>query len=458
MLKQYDVSGGSIMLPRKVYIDAYDYVGSTYPEARKAMYRMLDEGVVWWNFVGHASPTGWTKEGMLSYSDLNSLYLRHWPFIYAATCDFLRLDSRRVSGGELMYLERYGGAIGMISAVRPVYISDNGKLTAAIGRALAEIGKDSAILTPGEIYRRAKNDIRTDDNNSQMSDDNRLRYIFVGDPALPLAMPVNNVRIDTIKGISIADTDVQPTLAALERATISGSVMSNDGSELSDFEGVLLVDIFDSERTVSTNGRGEGTVENFEDIGGRIYTGSAPVKNGHFTLEVAMPAEVAQNFRPAAMSLYAYSTTDDTEAVGLFRNFYVYGYDDSVTPDDKAPVIESMVLNHSDFRSGDAVNDHPDAHCPVARRCRYQCIHRRHRPPAYGCGRRYQDFYRPVGLLYPLGRRQPLGRAQLPHERSNARQAHPYTTGMGHIGKCRRKDYRIRRCRRHGAENLRCIL
>lgn len=359
MLKQYDVSGGSIMLPRKVYIDAYDYVGSTYPEARKAMYRMLDEGVVWWNFVGHASPTGWTKEGMLSYSDLNSLYLRHWPFIYAATCDFLRLDSRRVSGGELMYLERYGGAIGMISAVRPVYISDNGKLTAAIGRALAEIGTDSAILTPGEIYRRAKNDIRTEDNNSQMSDDNRLRYIFVGDPALPLAMPVNNVRIDTIKGISIADTDVQPTLAALERATISGSVMSNDGTELSDFEGVLLVDIFDSERTVSTNGRGEGTVENFEDIGGRIYTGSAPVKNGHFTLEVAMPAEVAQNFRPAAMSLYAYSTTDDTEAVGLFRNFYVYGYDDSVTPDDKAPVIESMVLNHSDFRSGDAVNDTP---------------------------------------------------------------------------------------------------
>lgn len=358
LLNQYELCGGGAMLPRKVYIDAYEYVGSTYPEARKAMYRMLDEGVVWWNFVGHASPTGWTKEGMLSYNDLSSLYLRHWPFIYAATCDFLRLDSRTISGGELMYLERYGGAIGMISAVRPVFISMNGLLTSAIGRALAATDSEGRLLTPGEIYRRAKNDIR-DKDGKLTSDENRLRYIFVGDPALPLAMPYNNVRVDEIKGVSVADSDAQPTLAALERANISGSVVGADGKEMTDFEGVLLVDIFDAERTVTTNGRGEGKVENFEDIGDRIYTGSAPVHNGRFSLDVAMPLEIAQNFRPAAMSLYAYSTENNTEAIGLFRDFYVYGYDENAELDDKAPVIESMVLNHSDFRSGDTVNDSP---------------------------------------------------------------------------------------------------
>ena len=295
---------------------------------------------------------------MLSYNDLSSLYLRHWPFIYAATCDFLRLDSRTISGGELMYLERYGGAIGMISAVRPVFISMNGLLTSAIGRALAATDSEGRLLTPGEIYRRAKNDIR-DKDGKLTSDENRLRYIFVGDPALPLAMPYNNVRVDEIKGVSVADSDAQPTLAALERANISGSVVGADGKEMTDFEGVLLVDIFDAERTVTTNGRGEGKVENFEDIGDRIYTGSAPVHNGRFSLDVAMPLEIAQNFRPAAMSLYAYSTENNTEAIGLFRDFYVYGYDENAELDDKAPVIESMVLNHSDFRSGDTVNDSP---------------------------------------------------------------------------------------------------
>ncbi len=365
MLDHYYHSGGGNMLPRKIYIDAYDFRNGTYPDARDAMYRLLDEGVVWWNFIGHASPTGWTGENMLSYSDLTNLYLRHWPFIYAATCDFMRLDSRRISGGELLYLERYGGAIGMISAVRPVYITDNGKFTNAIARALSQTGDDGKILTPGEIYRRAKNDIRDDDSRPvtdktrPISDNNRLRFIFVGDPALPLAMPSNTIRIDSINGIAVDNPYAQPTMAALQKATIAGSVIGPDGLPIETMEGVLTLDIFDAERTVTTNGRGKGKVKNFEDMGKRIYTGSTPVRNGKFCADVAMPSELTQNFRPAAMSLYAYSTSDNTEAVGLFRDFYVYGYDETVAPDKSAPLIESLVLNHSDFRSGDAVNESP---------------------------------------------------------------------------------------------------
>lgn len=359
MLQQYQLSGGGNILPRKIYIDAYDFRNGTYPEARESMYRMLDEGVVWWNFIGHASPTGWTGEGMLSYSDLNSLYLRHWPFIYAATCDFLRMDSRSVSGGELLYSERFGGAIGMISAIRPVYISDNGKYSDAIARAIARTDKRGRILTPGEIYRQAKNDIR-DNDGKPLTDKNRLRFVFVGDPALPLAMPSNSVIIESINGTDASDTDAQPTLAALQKGKISGRVAGPDGQCIESMNGVILIDIFDAERTITTNGRGEeGKVKNFEDIGQRIYTGSTTVKNGRFTIDVAMPAELSQNFRPAAMSLYAYSTEDNTEAVGLFRDFYVYGYDETVAPDTSAPVIESLVLNHSDFRSGDAVNESP---------------------------------------------------------------------------------------------------
>ena len=109
---------------RKVYMDAYELQGNTIPGAREAMFRYLNEGVVWWNFIGHANTTGWTHENQLSYSDLNNMYLRHWPFIYAATCDFMRLDGNDITGGEILYKERYGGAIGIISAVRPVYITN----------------------------------------------------------------------------------------------------------------------------------------------------------------------------------------------------------------------------------------------------------------------------------------------------------------------------------------------
>lgn len=346
-------------LIRKVYMDAYPVEGTMIPEARAAMFRYLNEGVVWWNFIGHANTTGWTHENQLSYSDLNSMYLRHWPFIYAATCNFLRIDGNSISGGEILYKERYGGAIGIISAVRPVYISNNGDLSSAIGRVLATRDAAGRLLTPGEIYRLGKNNILTS-AGTPANDTNRLRYSFIGDPALRLATPSNIVHLDSINGLDVDNNDNQIIMAALSRMPISGSITDPDGNILENFNGVASIEIFDAEQSITTLGHGDGgKQETFEDYGERIYCGSAKVVNGRFNLTVTMPAELSQNFRPAAMSLYAYSTEDDTEAIGLNRNFYVYGYDEDIATDDQAPVIESFVLNHSSFKNGDAVNTSP---------------------------------------------------------------------------------------------------
>lgn len=351
--------GQNPFLVNKVYMDAYELIGQEYPEARSDMFRYLEEGVVWWNFIGHASTTEWTHEHQLSYTDLNNMYLRHWPFIYAATCDFLRLDGTAVSGGEILFKERYGGAIGMLSAVRPVYIARNSYLSAALGRALRKRDEKGMIPPPGEICRIAKNDIRNSDTGPRSSDENRLRYVFVGDPALRLAVPSNLVRIDSINGEPLA-ADAQPTLEALGRGSFSGCITSPLGDVLTGFNGVINADIFDAEYTITSRGNGtEGKQVNFETHGSRIYTGSSVVKDGRFTLDVAMPQEIAQNFRPATISLYAYDTTDDTEAVGLNSDFYAYGYHEPETPDTNAPEIESLVLNHEDFREGDRVNTDP---------------------------------------------------------------------------------------------------
>ncbi|MDE6133972.1 MAG: type IX secretion system sortase PorU, partial [Muribaculaceae bacterium] len=322
LVNAFDGKDGNRNLVRKIYIDAYQKVGSSYPVARELMYRNLDEGVVWWNFIGHANTTSWTSEGMLTYTDINRMYLRHWPFIYAATCNFLRLDGREISGAEIMYKERYGGAIGIISAVRPVYISDNGVLSAAIGRAMAKLDSSGRPLTPGEIYRQAKNESPGSDG-----DLNRLRYIFMGDPALPLALPANVVAVDSIAGMDLADGDTQAVMPALARVKVTGKVTDPQGNILSGFNGTVMIDIFDAERSVTSLGHGDkGKEITFEEYGDRIYTGAAEVTGGRFSAEIAMPAEISQNFRPATMSLYAFDTTDDTDAAGLEHRFYVFGY------------------------------------------------------------------------------------------------------------------------------------
>lgn len=359
MVRNFLATPGQQHIINKVYLDAYLRSSGAYPEARREMFRNLDEGTAWWFFTGHANNHSWTGDNQLTYTDLNNLYLRNVPFVVASTCDFLRWDSETTSGGEIMYKERYGGAIGMVSATRPVYISDNGYYLEALGRALLRRDSEGRLPSAGEVYRRSKNDI-LDSRGNHVSNPNRLRFVFMGDPAMRVVTPDNIVEVLTIDGREVRLED-QVTIAAMSDATITGRVTSPDGTLLSDFNGVVYVDIYDALTSVTTYGNGNGSEEVFDRHGDKIYAGSAVVKDGLFTLKVAMPQTVADNFRPATMSLYAAAGDSNTgaEAVGACRDFYVYGFDEPETPDTVNPAIDAMYLNHSGFKSGDRVNSSP---------------------------------------------------------------------------------------------------
>jgi hypothetical protein len=345
----------------KLYIDSYVKSNGEYPVAREDMFKYLNEGVVWWNFVGHASNHSWTHEGQLTYNDINNMYLSHIPFIYAATCDFLRWDSNTESGGEILFNERYGGCIGMISATRPVYISDNGLFTAAMGRALVARDDNGKLYTAGEVYRRAKNNILST-SGEHKSNSNRLRYVFMGDPALRLATPSNIATLDSINGIPVT-AENQVTIAALSRPTISGSIKTPTGEVIDDFNGIVTIDIYDAEQSLTTYGnvsnQTEGKITTFETYGAKVYSGSTTVTDGRFSFQAAMPSEIANNFREATMSIYAYATNSNKEAAGINRQFFLYGMDESEAADTIAPTIETFYINHPTFKSGDTVNDSP---------------------------------------------------------------------------------------------------
>lgn len=358
MIKNYLATKGQQHVVDKVYLDAYTKSSGNYPVARTEMFQALDEGVAWWVFTGHANDHSWTGDGQLTYTDLNNLYLRNVPFVIASTCDFLRWDTENESGGEIMYKERYGGSIGMISATRPVYISDNGYFLEALGKAMLSRDKEGRYLTPGEVYRVTKNTI-LDSRGEHKSNTNRLRFVFMGDPALRLVTPDNIVELTTINGKEVI-AEEQITIAAMGSPVISGRVTDPDGNLLSGFNGTVYIDIYDALTSVTTNGNGNGRVEVFDRHGDKLYAGSAKVTAGEFTLTVAMPQMVADNFRPALMSMYAVENGNNpAQAVGVNRDFYVYGFEEPAEPDVVAPSIDFLYLNHSGFASGDRVNSAP---------------------------------------------------------------------------------------------------
>ncbi len=339
----------------KIYLDAYTLSSGEYPEARREMFQALDDGVAWWFYAGHANNHSWTGEHQLTYSDINSMYLRNIPVLVAATCDFLCWDSETTSGGEIMYKERYGGVVAMISATRPVYITDNGYFMYAIGRTVLARDKDGRFLPAGEVYRRAKNDIR-DSKNEHISNPNRLRFVFMGDPAMRVTTPDNIVELLTINGKPV-NKDAQITIAAMENVTITGRVVDPHRNLLSDFNGSVTINLYDALK--SRVAKEDDRVDVFDVFGDKLYAGATTVKNGEFTMTFAMPSLISDNFRPAAMSLYAAADNSQAEAVGVNRVFYVSGFKEPETTDTIAPCIDHFVLNHSEFKSGQTVNSAP---------------------------------------------------------------------------------------------------
>ncbi|MDE7125148.1 MAG: type IX secretion system sortase PorU [Muribaculaceae bacterium] len=343
----------------KIYIDAYEFTGGEYPGARADMYRLLDEGVVWWTYVGHANTTSWTSENLLNLNDINTFYVKHPPMLYSATCLFLKWDADITCGGEILFNETNGGIIGAISATRPVYITPNGNFTEALGGTIGKRDADGRMLTIGEIYRRAKNVVANDPGMLS----NHRRFVLMGDPALRLAVPDFTAVLEAIDGIPTENDTRQIVVAARQNATFTGKITDAEGNTITDFNGVILAELYDAEQSYITNGNNDKYPQQypFDKQGGRLFSGAARVENGIFSMKVSMPSDIADNFRPAAFSMYAYS--DDSgnvrEAAGVDRSVFVYGYDDSAPEDSEAPRIASCVLHHSGFKDGDAVNPSP---------------------------------------------------------------------------------------------------
>ncbi len=338
---------------RKVYLDTYDKIGGVTEVGRTKLHNLLNDGTVWLNYIGHASVTALSGEGIMTLKDLGSLYLKRAPFFYGATCSFAQLDGNSLSGLEMLLLSDAGGFIGGISAVRPVYITRNGVLSEAMGRELFASDASGRMRTVADVMRRAKN---------RVNDTNKLRYITLCDPAMRLAVPENIVGLTSIDDTPTGDIDGDPvTVPSLSKKVFKGVVTGADGKVIEDFDGTLSLTLYDAEQSFTTLGRGKnGKVKVYDEQGERIFAGSASIKGGHWEASVMLPQDIADNYRPATLMMYGEGSDGSKLAAGgADRSFYVYGVADDAVTDDVPPVIESLFLNHESFEPGGTVNTSP---------------------------------------------------------------------------------------------------
>ena len=101
--------------------------GQRYPDVEVAINQNMHKGALIFNYVGHGGETGLALERVVSipmiqeWANVNNL-----PVFISATCEFSRFDDPgRVSAGETTLTTPFGGAVGMLTTTRLVYITVN---------------------------------------------------------------------------------------------------------------------------------------------------------------------------------------------------------------------------------------------------------------------------------------------------------------------------------------------
>lgn len=366
--------GGHDFIYNKVYIDAFlaqsQGKGRFYPDARAKMFRLLNEGIVWWNFTGHAGPFEWTGEGILSRTDVaENLFYRHMPILYAGTCEFTRFDALETSSGESMFLNSQGGAIALVCPPRLVYIDQNAELHNHVARFLFQRDAQGQFLKLGDALRLGKNAYRQ--KTSMKAESNNARYFLFGDPAMRPAFPTYRIKINTINGQTV-DAHNMPVFQARQTLAFSGEVVDEQGNKLNDFNGPVIATLYDCEESIVTHGYGEHGVEYaFLDRNNKLAVKIDSVSHGDFSFKMIIPSEIIathDNFSPSLINLYAYDNSSlnskrfnggSREAMGANSDFYIYGYDDTIIADTIGPEITYLGLNSENFKDGDRVNESP---------------------------------------------------------------------------------------------------
>ncbi|GAB1414799.1 type IX secretion system sortase PorU [Paludibacter sp.] len=335
----------------KIYLDAYQQEinasGETYPIARTQFHNLLRNGMFLLDFIGHAGTTGWTNEQILSIADVKNLSNKNLPLWVAATCNFLQFDLPAVSAGEHVLLNPVGGGIGIVSATRPVYASQNMNINKWINYYLfyKENGK---YLSVGEVIARAKNTLGNETN--------KLPYVYMGDPSLKLNYPTTyNIVTEKINNKNAVLND---TLRALSKANFKGYIADADGKLIENFNGTLSAAVFDKKETIVTLNNDKSGGFTYQDRPSKLFSGLTEVVDGRFEIDFMLPKDIKYNYGSGRINYYATRDNNGEEAQGFYETFKVGGSNPNPIYDEEGPQL-SIYLNSTDFKSGDKVNETP---------------------------------------------------------------------------------------------------
>ena len=335
----------------KIYLDAYQQEstpgGQRCELVNQAINERIEKGAFLINYTGHGGELGWAHERILRLDDINSWSNQNkLPLFMTATCEFSRYDDpARVSAGEEVFLKKDAGAIALFSTSRVVFTGGNMDLNEAFLAQIFQKNSDGSRPRVGDLFRKTKNTV------FNISSTNHRNFTLLGDPALCLAYPQFQVEL----------TNVQDSVMALGKVTMSGRVVDENGILLSGFNGFVYPSVFDKSINYQTLGQDASPVLDFDLQNALLFKGKSTVSNGEFTFSFVVPKDINYSYGKGKVSLYAQGELNGelVDAAGYNEDFIVGGTASEYQLDSDGPEI-NIFMNDTSFQFGGVTNESPD--------------------------------------------------------------------------------------------------
>jgi hypothetical protein len=341
----------------KIYMDAYQQEstpgGERYPAGEDEIRNRIENGALIVTYLGHGGERGWAHERILNIETISNFTNKYrLPLFLTATCELAKFDDNsQTTAGEVLVMNPNGGAIAAMTTTRIVFVTANYQLdTAFFECALKDLDPE---LTLGKINMLTKNGVPA-------SNDSKPNFSLLGDPALRLRYPKENVVTTAINGVDIANYN--DTIKALEEVTITGMVTNAAGEKITNFNGYVYPNVFDKITRVTTlnNDRdpidGGGLYLQYNTWNKIIFRGKASVINGDFTFKFVVPYDI--NYTVGTGRISYYGVANGIDAHGAGENFKIGDLLSTAELNTVGPEI-ALYMNDTTFVSGGLTNSEP---------------------------------------------------------------------------------------------------